>query len=150
MHRRSLAFALFISVMLQSACASLPPITGGVLPGADVRAHQPIYVLREPQDSHGLDQVIVRELREHGFEATSGSEAERPAGSRAVVRYEDRWQWDMRMYLIFFRADLRDVETEVLLATAQSYQPSLEAMGQSYKDIVADVVRELVSGELRP
>ena len=56
----------------------------------------------------------------------------------------------MRTYLIFFRADIRDADTDVLLASAQSYQASLEAMGQTYQDIVSDVVREVVTGKLAP
>lgn len=131
------------------ACASLPPVTGGALPGVDPRAHQPVHVVRNAEDARGLDGVIAGELRRRGFEVSSGAEAETPSEARGVVRYEDGWRWDARLSLVFLRVDLRDAETQVLLATAQSYQPDPDA-GQSPDAIVADVVRALVSGELRP
>jgi hypothetical protein len=132
--------------LLSVACATAP--LGGSLPGVDLRLHQPIYVVHQPNDGRGIDRVLADALRQHGFEATAGPASERPADARAVLEYEDRWKFDMRMYLIYLRLDVRTVDTGVLLATAQSYQGSLEAMGDSWEKIAESLVAEMVAGEV--
>lgn len=128
------------------ACATAP--LGGTMPGVDLRLHQPIHVVHQPNDGRGIDRILADALRQHGFEATAGPASERPAGARAVLEYEDRWNFDMRMYLIYLRLDVRTVDTGVLLATAQSYQGSLEAMGDSWETIARNLVAEMLAGEV--
>jgi hypothetical protein len=127
-------------------CATAP--LGGSMPGVDLRRFQPIHVVHQPKDGRGIDRVLAAALRQHGFEATYGAASDRPAGTRAVLTYEDRWQFDMRMYLISLRIEVRSVDTGVLLATAQSFQGSMEALGRSWEGIATSLVAEMVSGEV--
>jgi hypothetical protein len=127
-------------------CATAP--LGGSMPGVDLRRFQPIHVVHQPEDARGIDRVLAAALRQHGFEVTHGPASGRPAGTRAVLEYEDRWKFDMRMYLIYLRLDVRRVGTDVLLATAQSYQASLEAMGESWEGVATNLLTEMVAGEV--
>jgi hypothetical protein len=83
------------------------------------------YVERHEQDERRLDVTIAAELAKRGVVSSSGTRAERPPDFDVLVTYEDRWQWDMSMYLLSMRIDLRDPKTNALLATGNSMQTSL-------------------------
>jgi len=100
------------------------------------------FVQAHPGDTHDLDEVVADALVRHGLNATTAE----PATYDYRVTYIDRWYWDMRMYLIDFRIDVRDAETNVLVATARSFQTSLAALGRRREDIIEDAVRVLLEG----
>jgi hypothetical protein len=83
------------------------------------------FVERHEKDDRHLDATIAGELAKRGVVATSGINADRPPDLDVLVTYEDRWQWDMSMYLLSMRIDLRDPKTNALLATGNSMQTSL-------------------------
>ena len=82
------------------------------------------FVQRHSADKQHLDRAIAEALGSRGLKVKHGLAGARPDEIDVLVEYEDRWQWDMSMYLIFLRIDLRDPETSVLLATGNSYQTS--------------------------
>jgi hypothetical protein len=86
---------------------------------------QRYFVQNHGSDNRHLDTMIAGELQKHGVSASSGYAADRPQDIDVLVVYEDRWQWDLSNYLIHMRIDLRDPQTNVLLATGSSYQTSL-------------------------
>lgn len=96
------------------------------------------FVQNHGNDSRGLDRMIADEIRSRGFEAESGVAGARPSGSDVLVVSEDRWMWDMSNYLIFLRIDLRDPETNVLLATGSSYQTSFARKPEN--EVVATII----------
>lgn len=131
-----------VLVLLLSGCVSLSSLDGMPIP-ADARGAT-FVVQHQPADGRGLDETIVSALRAHGLEALSGRYAD--AESEFVVTYIDRWYWDMRTYLIDLRIDVREADTGKLVATARSYQSSLAAMGNRYREIVRKVVDVLALG----
>ena len=88
--------------------------------------------------------MIAQELRSRGLLAKSGLASARPTEFDVLVVYEDRWHWDMSNYLIFLRIDLRDPVTNVLLATASSYQTSGARKPES------QVVTQILAGMFDP
>jgi hypothetical protein len=96
------------------------------------------FVENHGSDPRGIDRMIAGEMRRHGLRATYGQAGDRPADLDVLVVYEDRWQWDMSNYLIFLRIDLRDPETNVLLATGSSYQSSMARKPEA--QVVAQIV----------
>jgi hypothetical protein len=99
-------------------------------------------VLRQPADERGLDQKIAASLRARGLDVAAGDVKD----ASYTVSYVDRWQWDMRMYLIDLRIDVRDARTNVLVATARSYQTSLAAMGKTHESIIDQTADVLIQG----
>lgn len=98
---------------------------------SDVRANaafskgEKIYVDQLPKDERGVDSMIVSNLRERGFQAKSGPAGEVGAQANYVLSYEDRWMWDMTMYMTRLTIQIRD-RSGALLASAESYRPSLQ------------------------
>jgi len=96
------------------------------------------FVERHEQDKRELDVTIAAELAKRGVVATSGASTARPAAFDVLVTYEDRWQWDMSMYLLSMRIDLRDPKTNALLATGSSMQTSLAR--KPAEEVIARIV----------
>jgi hypothetical protein len=99
-------------------------------------------VLHQPADERGLDRKIASSLNARGLDAVTGE----PGSADYIVSYIDRWYWDMRMYLIDLRIDVREAETNILLATARSYQTSLDALGETHDSIIERTVNVLIEG----
>jgi hypothetical protein len=101
------------------------------------------FVRRHAEDTRNLDQIIAARMIARGISATTTAP---DAGYDYLVTYIDRWHWDMRMYLIDMRIDVRDGRSNVLVATGRSFQTSLSAMGQTHTDIIDKVVRVIIEG----
>jgi len=89
-------------------------------------------------DNHRIDELIVAELRTHGFDASSGPLTMLPEGVDAIVTYEDRWQWDFKSYLIELKIDVRANFTGKPIATGHYHQAS------AYTKSPAEVVHEIL------
>ena len=93
------------------------------------------YVERQPKDDRNLNNSIADELRKRGFQVTSGEASARPENTNYVVNYIDQWHWDIRMYLLELRIEIRD-SSAALAGYGRSKQTSLAAMGKSHVDII--------------
>jgi hypothetical protein len=91
----------------------------------DLKALNTFYIIRSESDRRGLHRAIVEELARRGKKATSGLRSSIPDDIDAVVVYRDNWVWDMQWYLLNLFIQLRDPETNVLLASASSNRPSV-------------------------
>src|SRR5574341_2513174 len=117
------------AVLLVSGCAKL---TASVPPGTEFSKLKSFYVVHLPPDNRGINQLIREDLATRGFEATTGPESARPQAVDVVVTYEDRWMWDITMYMLSLNITFRHPETNTLLASGQSYRPSLERRSEEH------------------
>jgi hypothetical protein len=126
--------AIGVSALLfVMACAgsALKPLMGGARePGAT------FYVAGHDQDPRNLYNVVAGVMSARGLQVSAGPAAARPPSARFLVTYEDRWEWDMRMYLKKIVIRVHDAQTGVLLGESEMHQGSLSAMGDKYEDIV--------------
>lgn len=126
------------AVLLVFGCAKL---TASVPSGTDISKLKLFYVVRLVQDERGINQLIRDELATRGLEATTGLEAARPQAVDVIVTYEDRWMWDMTMYMLSLSITFRHPETNTFLASGQSYRPSLER--KEPREMVKEVLDEI-------
>ncbi len=69
---------------------------------------QKIYVKDNPKVlMDGLLPEIVTQLQQLGFESEAYT-GDRPTNARHYITYTANWNWDMAMYLTYFRATLYD------------------------------------------
>ena len=94
------------------------------------------FVERHEGDGRDLAATIAEAMRTRGLDATSGTTDLRPAEVDYIVTYDDRWNWDLRMYLTGLRIEVRDADSRREVAFGYSFQDSLAAMGKSYRDVV--------------
>jgi hypothetical protein len=113
-----LAIGLFLS-----GCASM---SSQKAPNANLSTLKSFYVVQLASDERSIDKVIADQLIGMGFTATHGKADATPQNVDAVVTYQDRWMWDITMYMMELNIQLRAPQTQMTLASGKSFRPSLQ------------------------
>ena len=113
---------LLAATCLLAGCSTL---TTHVEPKADLAKLRHIFVVRNLNDNHSLDELIVRELRVRGLQAESGPLTLIPEDAKTYLNYDDRWDADFTSHLIGLGLTLREANSDRLLATANYFRPSI-------------------------
>ena len=121
--RRLICITLLIPLLLLAACASE---TAARAPDTDLSRLKTFYVARLPADHRGIQQLISARLQQLGYQSTWGDAQTSPSPVDAVVTYQDRWMWDITMYMIRLDVQVRDGRTGAILAYAEVTRPSLQ------------------------
>ena len=133
---------MLMAVMgLGSGCASNFDVKHP--PGTDINDYQTFYVEHLPADGRGINEVISEEMIKLGLKATTGEKSGTPSDVDAILTYEDRWMWDITMYMLSLTLNVRDATTNVLIATGQTTYTSLIRKEPSY------MAREILKGIFR-
>jgi hypothetical protein len=109
--------------MLLTACATM---NSAHAPGADLTRLKTFYVVRMPDDERGIEKLIAARLEALGYKSTSGDAQTPPSPVDAVVTYNDRWMWDITMYMIRLDIQMRDGASGGILANGEVMRPSLQ------------------------
>jgi hypothetical protein len=120
------------------ACATLDSAKA---PDANVKGLKSFYVTRVPEDERGIEKIIAGRLSAMGYTATSGDEPRSPDRVDAVVTYQDRWMWDITMYMIKLDVQIHDGNSGAVIARAQAMRPSLQR--KSPEGMVQEVLAEI-------
>ena len=117
---------LIVAAMMLAAVVGCAAVAKVPMKRADLgKIH---FVRIEPlaNDQHGMASLIAADLKARGFEVEVGDGAAKGRKPDAILCFQDRWMWDLSMYLLSLDVQLRNARTRVILAQGQSYQPSLE------------------------
>lgn len=117
-------------------------------PDLDLARLRNFYVVKFAPDGRGINQLIANELKKRGFEASTGLEDSGPKGTDAIVTYQDKWQWDVTMYMLELRIFVREPETGSLLAVGNSHHTSLSR--RSPEEMVAEVLSNILGKAKNP
>ncbi len=137
--RRFLAplFALALSGL--TGCMSTQKAT--IAPGTDLSAIKTYYVVHLPKDTRQINRLICDNLSLRGCHATTGEEGAVPADVDAVVTYQDKWMWDITMYMIQLDIQIRKPVSQVALANGQVMHTSL--VRRSPPEMVKEVLDQI-------
>lgn len=124
--------------LLLAALGCMTDFQADPIPAERRVAETRYFVERHEQDQRRLDVTIAAAFAKRGVAASSGTRSERPPDCDVLVTYEDRWQWDMTLYLLSMRIDLRDPKTNALLGTGNSMQTSLAR--KPAEEVIARIV----------
>lgn len=128
---------------------------GSIMPGADLRSVKTYYVVRLPADNRGIEKLIAEDLTARGYKATHGEMVNVPTPVDALVTYQDKWMWDLSMYLLQLEVQIRNPQSQLPLATGSSLRTSLarkapplmvkEVLDQIYSKVPAPTATSLGS-----
>ncbi|MDD3181172.1 MAG: hypothetical protein PHQ04_12645 [Opitutaceae bacterium] len=113
---------LLIGVLMLAGCSS---VSSQRDPTIRLDQFKRIFVEHRLTDRQGIDQLVVQELRNLGYEASCGPLTMMPEKVDAILSYEDRWAWDFRTYLIELSLQLRAVDAPRTFATARYFRPAI-------------------------
>jgi len=112
-----------LPTLILTACATT---NSARAPDADLHKLKTFYVARLPADERGVEKLIASRLTVMGYQCTSGDAQTPGAPVDAIVTYQDRWMWDITMYMIKLDIQVHDGKTGAVLANGEVMRPSLQ------------------------
>jgi hypothetical protein len=131
---------IVLAATFLGGCAT-SQLNADVSPGTKLSEVKKIYVVHLPKDGRGVDRLIADRLNLMGRQATSGEKTARPADADTVVTYQDKWMWDITMYMIELNIQLRHANTDMSFASGHSLRTSL--VRKSPPEMVEEVLTEI-------
>lgn len=127
--------AMLLSV---SGCA-VNQATASRIADMDMHAIKSIYVVQHADDKYKVAEIVRDNLTKRGYQVTVGDELQPPYPADAVVKYVDKWMWDITMYMIELTITVRNPSNDFPTLTGNSLHTSLtrkspEAMVQEVLD----------------
>ncbi len=127
-----------LACMFVTGCANMQSSRA---PGADLSNLHTFYVQKLPDDDGSVVKIISDRLNAMGFQSTYGNEEYPAKETDSVVTYQDRWMWDITMYMLRLTIQIRDGKSRAILASAESYRPSLQR--KSPEGMAEEVLNEI-------
>ena len=136
--------SLLVVVAVATGCVrQIPIVSAQVMSDVDLASLQSFYVATHEGD-RGVGGFIVDDLRARGKDVRAGTTSAPADGTQVLVVYDDRWWWDLGMYLLLLRIEFRDADTNVLLAAGSSNRASV-ARGEP-KEVVTETLAGIFQG----
>ena len=143
MHRVTHLSLLALLLLFLTSCSST--LEAKKTPGTDLSRLKTFYVQKLPADGRGVEQLLADRLTLMGFSATSGASETPPSPVDALVTYQDKWMWDITMYMIQLSVQVRDPQSRMVLATGHSMRTSL--IRKDPEGMVEEVLTEIFKGD---
>jgi len=135
-------FSLLLVCLVLPACSAT--LNAKKMPGTDLSKLKTFYVQKLPADERGVEQLIAQRLTHMGFTATSGASDTPSSPVDAIVTYQDKWMWDITMYMLQLDMQVRDPRSGMVLVSGQSIRTSL--VRKDPEGMVEEVLTEMFKG----
>lgn len=138
------------SFLLAAACllAGCANVDTRIASDAHLDKVRHIWVEHRLADGRNLDDLIARELRNLGYDASAGPLTLAPRDADAIVTYDDQWTFDFTTYLIKLDVRIRDARTAKPLAAAELFRPSIT--GDRPSDMIHKVLGKMLKPKVPP
>jgi hypothetical protein len=143
MNRIKLLLPLLFLCLFLPACSST--LNAKKAPGADLTSLKSFYVQKLPADGRGVEQLIVHRLTQMGFQAMHGDGEVPPRPVDGIVTYQDKWMWDITMYMLQLSVQVRDPKNRMVLVSGESMRTSL--IRKDPEGMVEEVLTEMFKGD---
>lgn len=143
MHRRALLYPIVTALLTLDAGCAINRATANVAPDGELSKAKSFYVVQDKDDTRGIEKLVTDNLSKRGFSAQAGLEKEPPAGTDAVVTYNDKWMWDITMYMLELTIVIRNPQNNFPIASGNSYHTSLTR--KSPAEMVDEVMGNIFS-----
>lgn len=132
---------LVVAVATVFLCGCATQLKADISPGTKLSDVKKLYVVKLPADGRGVDRMIADRLNVMGMKATSGEKSAVPDDVDAIVTYQDRWMWDITMYMLELNVQLRQPKTEMVMAAGHTLRTSL--VRKSPPELIEEVLNEI-------
>lgn len=133
----SMAIVLLGISNLLGGCATTS-LESETMPGVDLTTLKTFYVRKLPKDERGIDRIISDRLIEMGKISNSGSNLVPAQPVDAIITYQDKWMWDITMYMLQLSIQIRNPKNDMQLANGHIMRSSLQR--RSPKEMVKEVL----------
>lgn len=143
--RRILAITCIMATTWMASGCAINKASASLSPGENLSGLRQIYVVTLPADEHNVDGIIKDRLTSMGYSVTVGPEQTLPYTGDAVVTYQDKWMWDITMYMLELTVVLRNPQTNFPIATGNSMHTSLTR--KSPEEMVDEVLTNIFNAK---
>jgi len=135
---KAIVFGL-LAALLVAGCTQ---VSTRKVPNQAIWSSKHIFVERRLADNYGVAEAIARELRDLGYDASSGALTMMPPGTELIVSYDDMWTWDFSTYLIEFDVQVRNARNDKIVAVGHYFRPSM-VFGHPPEAMIHDLLARL-------
>jgi hypothetical protein len=152
-YRRARKYAARLIICLVTAASvygcAVNRESASLTPGAELTQVKKFYVAKFAPDERGINAIIMDDLIERGYQATTGPNGGAPDDVDAVVTYRDKWMWDITMYMLELDITLRNPKTKYPIAVGNSYHTSLtrKSPEEMVKEILTNIFNKSTPGK---
>ncbi|MDE2440345.1 MAG: hypothetical protein KGP14_04915 [Betaproteobacteria bacterium] len=141
MKRMTSWLAIFFLALSLVGCANRA--TARIDPTADLKSMKTMHVVKIPDETAGISNLIADDLRHRGYTVTTGTD--KPSTVDAIVTYVDKWMWDMTMYLFELTITIREPKSDFPLATGNSLHGSLtrKSPPEMVEEVMSNIFKEV-------
>jgi hypothetical protein len=111
-----------LGALLAAGCTQM---TTRKVPNQAIWSSKHIFVERRLADNYGVAEDMARDLRDMGYDASSGALTMLPPGTELIVSYDDMWTWDFSTYMIEFDVQVRNARNDKIVAVGHYFRPSM-------------------------
>jgi hypothetical protein len=137
--RCTIALLALAGAFILAGCSHLSTRS---LPKSEIGKFKHIWVEQRLVDNYGIADEIARQLREMGYDSSSGALTMMPNGTELIVSYEDMWTWDFNTYMIEIDMAVRSARTDKILAVGHYNRPSM-VFGRPPASMIHDLLAKL-------
>jgi len=138
---RLIAMIVVAAVAVFLSGCVVTQLKADVTPGTKLNDLKKLYVVKLPADQRGVDRMIADRLNAMGMKATSGEKSAMPDDVDAIVTYQDKWMWDITMYMLELNVQLRQPKTDMSFASGHTLRTSLAR--KSPPELIEEVLNEI-------
>lgn len=147
MKRISLSVLLaFCWLSFSTGCLNKTSAT--LMPGSDLTKIKSFYIVqREDDNDKGSTHSLIKEnLEKRGYSVVgTGLQNKLPYNSDAVIVYDDKWMWDITMYMLALTINIKDPSNGAPIATASSVHGSLTRKAPN--EMVDEVLENILNAK---
>ncbi len=136
---------LVLAIVVHLGGCAVNRASGELMPGATIPANVEYYVVTEDEEKRETDQQIATALADRGISASVGAADETPENAGVIVKYDDKWMWDITMYMIELTIHFENPEDGFPIATGNSYHTSLTR--KSPDEMIDEVLTNIFAAE---
>ncbi len=147
--KKAMVFVVCLVAVVNLYGCAINRASASVSPDVEISQLMKFFVVRFGPDDRFINKLITNQLINMGYEATTGPEDKAPNYVDAVVTYQDKWQWDISMYMLELDITFRNPKTNVLLAVGNSYHTSLtrKSPEEMVKEVLNNIFEKLKKGK---
>jgi len=141
--KKIIVLVIAVIAILISTTGCINRATAIVSPGVDIGKVKSFYIVEEQGDkgTWNVYKLIEADLVKRGYAVTTGSDIKPLSKTDVILVYEDKWMWDITMYMLSLTITFKEPTSNLTMASGNSYHTSLTR--KSPEEMVNEVLTNI-------
>jgi hypothetical protein len=150
--KKHIPLLIIVILLLMTACAH-NRATAIVSPGVDMSKIKSFHIIEESGDkgTNNIYKLIESNLTKREYSVTTGPDMQQSSNkSDVIIIYDDKWVWDMRMYLLNLTITFKESTNNLTMASGNSHHTSLtrKSPEEMVDEVLTNIFRTKPNGQM--